>query len=500
MAHFARISALAMVILSIVAAGCTSPAPLDASSLRPPEVGPPTIEVVVLAGDDLSVLDADITVEGASMIKTEEGVPAFVWPQNSTTIQVSAPGFEPKSEVAEEPPREDRIEIRLEPVVLSGRVSTHRGIALPGVEVVLGEGHDVTNDDGLFEIVRAAPGELVLTRPTWQDASVSWDGSTSEIDTTMEPLVVHGVRVGGPAAGDPEHWQRLLAMADSTGINAFVVDIKDEFGTVFYDSTVDGAHEASAVTLQYDLSEIVSDMDDHDLYKIARVVAFQDTPMARTEPDHAVLDESGADLWLTRNGDAWMDPTDPVSYEYPVALAEEACEAGFDEIQFDFASFPFGGDVSTAVFDDEYTEEIRVASIQAFLKRAYLVLSPRCGVAASVLGITLESGTDEGVGQRPGLMSRAIDVLSPMLYSTNYGSGWKGYADPNDHAGDIVESALVSGLSRLEGFAYYRPWLQTWTISAFDVRGIQRRVDERANGWLLWSNAASYPAEILPPP
>ncbi len=499
MTHVMRIFALAIVTLSIAAAGCTSPAPLDASSLRPPEVGPPTIEVVVLAGDDLSVLEAEITVEGASIFQTDEGVSAFVWPQDSTTIEVSAPGFEPQSEIADDPPREDRIEFRLEPVVLSGRVSTHRGIALPGVEVRLGEGRDTTNDEGLFEIVRAVPGEISLTRATWQDSSVSWDGSTSEIDTTMEPLVVHGVRVSGSAAGDPEHWQQLLALADSSGINAFVVDVKDEFGTVYHDTTVDAAFDASAVTLQYDLAEIVVDMDDHGLYKIARIVAFQDTPMARAQPDHAVLEEGGSNLWYTRNGDAWMDPTDPVSFEYPVALADEACRNGFDEIQFDFASFPFGGDVSTAVFDDEYTEEVRVGSIQAFLKRAYQVLSPRCGVAATVLGITLESGTDEGVGQLPGLMSRTIDVLSPMLYSTNYGSGWKGYANPNDHAGDIVESALVSGLSRLEGFAYYRPWLQTWTISTFDVQGIQRRVDDRVNGWLLWSNAASYPAELLPP-
>ncbi len=498
MIRFARILALAVASLGL-AAGCTSPAPLDASSLRPPEVGPPTIEVVVLAGDDLSVLDAEIIVSGASMVETDEGVPAFVWPQAPTTIEVSAPGFVSQSEVAEDSPRENLIEFRLEPVVLSGRVSTHRGIALPGVEVRLGGGGDTTNDDGLFEIVRAIPGEISFTRSTWQDSSLEWDGSASEIDTTMAPLVVHGVRVGGSAAGDPEHWQQLLTMADSTGINAFVVDVKDEFGTVYYDTTVEAALDASAVTLQYDLADIVADMDDHDIYKIARVVAFQDTPMARVEPDHAVLAEGGSDLWYTRNGDAWMDPTDPVSYEYPIALADEACRAGFDEIQFDFASFPFGGDVSTAVFDDEYTEEVRVTSIQAFLKRAYLVLSPRCGVGASVLGITLESGTDEGVGQLPGLMSREIDVLSPMLYSTNYGSGWKGYANPNDHAGDIVDSALVSGLSRLEGFAYYRPWLQTWTITALEARGIQRRADDRANGWMLWSNAASYPTDLLPP-
>ena len=499
MNRFARTMLVSLGVLSLAAAGCTSPAPLDASGLRPPEVGPATIEVVALAGDDLSVLDAEIEVDGAVVYTTDEGEAAFVWPQQPTAVVASASGFVAQRVEVDEPPRDDRIELRLEPVVLSGRVSTHRGVALPGVSVSLGRGRDVTNDDGRFEIIRAEPGDVLLSRAAWQETSVPWDGAENEIDTTMEPIEVSGIRVGGAAAGDPEHWRSLLDLADATGINAFIVDVKDEDGTVFHDTEVERAHDASAVTLQYVLDEVISDMDEHGIYKIARVVAFQDSPMAAIEPDHAVLSAGGADLWRTRNGDAWMDPTDPVSFEYPVALAEEACLAGFDEIQFDFASFPFGGDVSTAVFDDEYTEEVRVGSIQAFLKRAYTVLSPRCAVGANVLGITLESGSDEGVGQRPGLMSRSIDVLSPMLYSTNYGPGWKGYDDPNDHAAEIVDSALVSGNTRLEGYAYYRPWIQTWTVPELEVRAIQRRVDDRANGWMLWSNSASYAPGLLPP-
>ncbi len=498
MNQFTRIASAVLGILSFVAAGCTSPAPLDASSLRPPEIGPPTIVVSVLAGDDLSPIDAEIDIDGATVTVTEEGESVFTWPQRPTIIDVSAAGFESQVVEVDEPPRDDRVELRLEPVVLSGRVSTHRGVALPGVDVQLGSGQDTTNDDGLFEIVRAEPGDLELSRPAWADAVIAWDGVETEIDTTMQPIEVRGIRVGA-AAGDSEHWNKLLSLADSSGVNAFVVDIKDEYGTVFHDTTVEQAHEAGAVTLQYILPDVVADMDEHGLYKIARVVAFQDTPMARTEPDHAVLVAGSADLWTTRNGDSWMDPTDPVSFEYPVALAEEACEAGFDEIQFDFVSFPFGGDVSTAAFDDEYTEEVRVGSILAFLNRAYTVLSPRCAVGANVLGITLESGTDEGVGQRPGLLSRTIDVLSPMLYSTNYGSGWKGYSNPNEHAADIVDSALVSGTTRLEGFAYYRPWLQTWGVSELVARGIQLRAEDRANGWMLWSNSASYPPGLLPP-
>ncbi|MEN8233389.1 MAG: putative glycoside hydrolase [Actinomycetota bacterium] len=487
-------------LAAVAAAGCTSPAPLDASALRPPEVGPPMIEVVVLAGDDLSALEAEISVAGSVMTETDEGDPAFVWPGRETAVEVSSPGFESVSTVLESPPRDERVEFRLEPVVLSGRVTTHRGVALPGVEIALGGGSDITNDDGRFEIVRAVPGELALSRPAWQEMQVEWLGESSAIDLSMEPIIVHGVRVGGLAAGEAERWDRLLTMADDTGINAFVVDIKDEYGTVFHDTDVIAAHESSAVTVAYDMVEVVSDMDDHGIYKIARVVAFQDSPMALLQSDHAVLEEGTGDLWRTRNGDAWLDPTDPVSFEYPIALGEEACKAGFDEVQFDFASFPFGGDVSTAVFDGDYTEEVRVGSIQAFLKRAQSVLSRHgCAVGANVLGITLESGSDEGVGQRPNLMSRTIDVLSPMLYSTNYGAGWKGYEDPNASAVEIVESALVTGTSRLEGFAYYRPWIQTWTIAPSAVREIQDRVDVRANGWLLWSNRAAYPPDLLPP-
>lgn len=500
MTRFLRITIFAVGLLSTASAACTSPAPFDASALRPPEIGPPTIKIVVLAGDDLSSLDAEITVDGAVVVGTEDGVPAFVWPQRPAVVDVAASGFRALRTEVDEPPRDDLIEVRLEPVVFSGRVLTHRGVPLPGVSVVLGSKRDVTNDDGLFEIVRAQPGDLLLSRPAWQNAVIPWDGVADEIDAAMEPVAVHGIRVGGAAAGDPQHWEELLALADSTGINAFVVDIKDEYGTVFHDTDVKRAHEASAVALYYDLAVVVADMDRHDLYKIARVVAFQDTAVATIEPDHAVLTEGDGDLWRTRNGDAWMDPTDPVSFEYPVALAEEACRAGFDEIQFDFASFPFGGDVSNAVFDGDYTEEVRVESILAFLERAYAVLNPlECAVGVNVLGITLESGTDEGIGQRPGFMSRMIDVLSPMLYSTNYGSGWKGYSDPNDHASEIVNEALVSGGGRLEGYAYYRPWIQTWTISEPEVRSIERIVDDRADGWMLWSNSATYPLGLLPP-
>jgi hypothetical protein len=290
----------------------------------------------------------------------------------------------------------------------------------------------------------------------------------------------------------------VLSLASVTGVDAAVIDIKDEFGTVLHDTEVARAHEMGAVKAFYDIDDVVRDLDEGEIYKIARVVVFQDSIMARAEPDHAVKTEAGT-LWETAAGQHWLDPTDPASFEYSIELAAEACNRGFDEVQFDYVTFPFGGDTTSVTFDGAYTEEVRVASITAYLERAYSVLEPLdCAVGANVLAITLESHSDEGVGQRPGPMSRTVDVLSPMIYTSNYGPGWKGFEDPNEHAVEIVDAALLAGTRKLEGFAYYRPWLQTWVISAGAVRDVERVAEDYGMGWMLWSNASVYSAGILP--
>ena len=161
---------------------------------------------------------------------------------------------------------------------------------------------------------------------------------------------------------------------------------------------------------------------------------------------------------------------------------------------------PLGGDVTTAVFDGDYNQEVRVASIDSFLTRAYSVLHPvGCTVSTTLLGIVLESTSDEGVGQRPSAISRIVDVLSPTLYSTNYGSGWKGFEEPDDHALEITMTALAGGRGKVDGHAYFRPWLQTWAIDESEQRAIQSEVTDIGLGWLLWSNNANYSASALPP-
>jgi len=486
---------------ALVLSACAGPlgvSPGDA--VVPPELGAPMIEIVTLAADDLAAVSATVKADGVELSQVNIARPTIVWEGSPITLTIEADGFRPSEFDVETYPDGGRIEFRLEPVVLSGRVTTDVGRPLPGALVQLGNSRDTTDNEGRFALERAVPGMITLSRPAWLSGEVSWNGEVDVLDMSMSPRIINALRVAPDALLDTDRWNAILALADSSGINGLAIDLKTEDGTVSYPTEVPIANAIGAVSSYFDAREILAQGHDRDLYMIARIGVFQDSFYAEAEPGRAVTNVDDGTLWRSRNGYAWMDPSDPTSYEYSIAVAEEACKMGFDEIEFDNVSYPIGGDLSKAVFDGEYTQEVRVASISAFLTRAYSVLHPAgCTVSTSVLGIVLESTADEGVGQRPSTMSRIVDVLTPTLYTTNYGSGWKGFDDPDENAVEIVTSALAGGKGKMDGHGYLRPWLQTWTIDAATQRSVQDAVTEGGMGWMLWSNNVSYSAEALPP-
>ncbi|MEE8485154.1 MAG: putative glycoside hydrolase [Acidimicrobiia bacterium] len=494
-----RIALAAFALAALVLSSCTGSLGVQpGDAIVPPQLADPTFEVVVLAADDLGALDAAVTADGIPLVAANGEPPTVTWKKTAIEIEASAEGFQSFTFILDDFPDAGRIEFRLEPVVLQGRVTTDTGRSLPGVRVSLGDVGDTTDNEGRYSLERAVAGTIQLARPAWEFIEYPWDGVLDRFDMSMSPRIVRAIRVAAEDVQDGERWQALLSLADVTGINGLVIDLKTEDGTVAYPTEVRTANSIGAVSGFFKLDAVVAEAREHNLYLIGRIGVFQDSLYAAAEPDRAVLTEDGA-LWRSRNGFAWLDPSDPASFEYSVELAEEACLRGFDEIQFDYVSFPIGGDLSTATFDGAYNQEVRVASINAFLTRAYSVLHPiGCAVSSTLLGIVLESSKDEGVGQSPGSMSRIVDVLSPTLYSTNYGPGWKGFENPDDHAVEIVDTALRGGTGKLDGYGYLRPWLQTWTISAADQRAVQSVATEDGMGWMLWSNSSNYSTDALP--
>jgi hypothetical protein len=504
-----------MLILAgcgFLVASCAGPSVLVAGeSARSPEPGPPTFQVKVLAGDDLTPLAASLTIEASELRASGAGIATVVWDEAwdgaAVSLVADVAGFHSQTiEITEIPG--DGLEVRMDPVVLEGRVTATDGRVLPETAVELGGRQLVTNEAGEYRINRAVAGDMILSRPAWETAVIPYDGVAEELDVEMDPLVVRAIRIQADKAGDAAEWNKLLRLAETTGINGMVVDLKNEAGVVVYDTGVALAHEIGAVDPAYDVRALVADMDERGLYKIARIVAFQDPFLAKAQTDLATIDATTGRPWETSSGRAWLDPTDPGAWVYPLSLAEEACRLGFDEVQFDYVQFPVGG-VSTARFDElayddaYYGDEaqfLRIGTISAFLQEAHDRLYPAgCALAADILAITLESRSDEGIGQQPGPLSSAVDVISPMIYSYAYAPGWRNYEDPNEHAPELVQTALDAGIPRLEGPAIYRPWLQRAKLEPFEIREVQRVAEERSLGWMLWSENSSFGPAMLPP-
>ena len=181
---------------------------------------------------------------------------------------MSAAGFHDTELPVTENPLEGPLEIRLDPVILNGKVTSEDGRPLPGSTIRLGGLQAVTDDDGEFTFFRAEPGSIAIDRPAWEPTAVDWDGSADTIAVELEPRMIRALRVAGDGsgAGSVTKWATLLELADTTGINAFVVDTQDVGGIVLHESVVALAYEFGAVNAFYDAEQLIADMEAHGLY------------------------------------------------------------------------------------------------------------------------------------------------------------------------------------------------------------------------------------------
>jgi hypothetical protein len=336
-----------------------------------------------------------------------------------------------------------------------------------------------------------------VTRPAWIPSSFEWDGGAGETVVQLAPFIARAVHIAGEAAKDDI--DRFFEMAESTELNALMLDLKDETGLVWYNSADPTATEVGAIHNAYDLGAIAERAEQADLYLIGRIVVFNDPTAALAKPDMAVWDTATNQPYVSR-GQYFLDPTDPAARSYGLALAQEACSMGVDEIQFDYIRFP-DARTDSATFDGGIELETRTATIIGFLEEAVALLHPMgCAVAADVFGFTTAPGVDDGgIGQRWEEVTGIVDVASPMVYPSHYGPDWYGFENPNDHPGPMVDNALQDGMARLARNVVVRPWLQDFGYTPEQVRAQIEIAEEYGLGWMLWNAASNVTTEALDP-
>ena len=283
--------------------------------------------------------------------------------------------------------------------------------------------------------------------------------AVSENDTSEEGLLpgeervkVKGIYVTGAMAGT-SGMDDLIALVDRTELNTMVIDVKNDDGRVVYEMDTPMVSEiGSSKKLVSDMPGLIQKCKEHDIYLIARIVAFKDPFLAENRTDLALHDESG-NLFRDSSGLAWVNPYKEEVWEYLLEIAEEAVAIGFDEIQFDYIRFATDSGMKNVDFGPEAEEKSREAVITEFVEYASERLhSQGIPVSADVYGIVIDSELDASlVGQNYYEMSKYLDYISPMVYPSHYGPGNLGLAIPDAQPYETIYRSMSASRRVLAG-------------------------------------------------
>ena len=356
--------------------------------------------------------------------------------------------------------------------------------------VVSADGVSVTTGaDGTFSLADVPVGPVTITRPAYMPATYDFDGVTLTATISLVPRIVKAIRIVPDVAADDAKYQNLIDLAGATTVNTFVFDTKGDYGAgqVYYDSKVPEAVSAGLVIVKFDVAKRLAQAKAAGLYTITRIPTFLDPAYAKAYP---------ADVLA---GD-WLDPGNEHAWEYPLALAQEACTMGFDEIQFDYVRYPSGQAASEGRAAGKVPDAAgRTANIKAYLAEAVKRLHPLgCAVSADIFGIVNAIADDQGIGQLVEEVTQPLDAYSPMIYPEQWGAGWFGLDQPSNHPGELVTAVLNKATPRVAPGVIIRPWLQSYYYSGTQILAEIASAEAQGHGWILWNSPGNYAASGLP--
>ncbi len=339
---------------------------------------------------------------------------------------------------------------------------------------------------------------------------------------TPEPL--KALYMTSCVAATPSLRTRLVGLAESSAINAIIIDIKDYSGTIAYHTGIpelEDATENAPGCVVEDMKAFVAELHAKGIYVIGRVTVFQDPYYAPNHPELAVQRASDKSVWKDRKGISFVDVSARPYWDYIITLAKTSYLSGFDEINFDYVRFPSDGNMTNIYFPKSNgvisanPENGKALALKAFF--AYLSSALRDSawlpegasgpkLSADLFGMTTTNTDDLGIGQVLEYTLPYVDYVAPMVYPSHYPDGYNGYADPNAHSYDIIKYAMDKAVVRAKAIGEdpnkLRPWLQdfdypvTYTPSMVSAQ-IQATYDAGLTSFMLWDPANTYTPSIL---
>lgn len=340
----------------------------------------------------------------------------------------------------------------------------------------------------------------------------------------------------------------IIDIAKNTEINALMIDIKEIDGKTsfsfnskdFWDIKPSSNNRIS------DISPILEELKDNNIYTIARIVVFKDEYLANTRPDLAIKWSWDTNqIWGDYKWNSYTDPWSQEVWDYHVELASAAYSLWFDEINFDYVRFPSDGKISQTYYpqskdtltdNPKWGKMIVMDRFSEYINRRLKELHPDIIVSADVFWLVTNTNLFQ-IGQNLESFALYFDYVAPMIYPSHYAPWYLWQSIPDNAPYEIFYNSMNTAKSEIDNlntrvqiaksgtgefliqwvfttaapieslekvdYNKIRPWLQgftcTWCSGATPYNSYKFRQQIEAienlwfnSGWYVWNASARY--------
>jgi hypothetical protein len=294
---------------------------------------------------------------------------------------------------------------------------------------------------------------------------------------------------------------QMIRMIKKNSLNAMVIDFKDDFGIITYDTKLALPRRMGAVRRNpIHIKELLNKAKENGIYVIGRIVTFQDPQLYRYQNyKYAVWDQTRNKPWSTR--EYWVDPFAQDVWEYNRAIAEELQSLGVDEIQFDYIRFPTDGDISRISFRYRPAGAEKIDALESFLGFARERIT--IPISTDLYGFSCWCRSLSVNGQNLDVIADYVDVICPMYYPSHFPSGFLPGMDYLERAYKIYDDGTSRALAIVQGRSIVRPYVQAFRLgkerrmtqpvdAQYLIKQIQGNLATASPGFTLWDYSNSY--------
>ena len=333
----------------------------------------------------------------------------------------------------------------------------------------------------------------------------------STVFCQVRKLDCEDFNIRGMYVGASDSIFNKIGLAKQLKINAFVIDVRDDFGDITCDL---GDSKIKSEKYIKDIKSLLNVLKKNGIYTIARIATFKNKmKKGRTADVPFLIKNKDGSIYFDKEKVSWINPYKKEVQKYILKIAKLAAKAGFDEIQFDYIRFPPFKSLENTEVAEFLKKKSKIELINEFLDFVVPSLHElKIKVSADVFGCVipetmgiLSAESSKNLGQDYMSIASKVDYICPMIYPSHWPIDSFDIKYPDLEPYKIVKKSMEYSNNALKHQSNKtRPWIQafsaTWLKNGiwkeYTIKQVQDQINAlRESGikeFCLWNPSARY--------